>query len=85
MKIQLLLDTGTPTELRPAGRTEKSVPIEDEIRDSLELIESGRDSAIEWRAIRGLYKQLLDMQQTPRVVNLRKMIQPVLNKYGYTE
>lgn len=84
MKLQIMLDMGTPKELRkPEPEVCPKRSIEDEIRESLELIDSGHDSAIEFRAIRGLYKQLTEMRQTPRIVNLRDMIRPVLSKYGY--
>lgn len=86
MKLQIMLDTGIPRNLtRPDEDSCERRPIEDEIRDSLELIESGHDSTIEWRAIRGLYAQLKQMKQTPRVQNLRSMIKPVLSKFGYHE
>lgn len=84
MQIKLMLDLGVPAESRKAE--EPTVPkrsIEDEVRDSLELIESDRQSSIEWRAIKGLYQQLCKMKQTERVQNLRNMIKPVLSKYGY--
>lgn len=84
MKIQIMLDTGAPKELRkPEPEVCPKRPIEDEIRDSLELIDSGHDSAIEFRAIQGLYKQLCELKQTERIQNLRNMIRPVLSKYGY--
>jgi len=38
---------------------------------------------VEWKSLQGFYKQLASMKQTPRVQNLRKMIKPVLSKYGY--
>lgn len=84
MKLQVLIDMGTPRELtKPHEDACEPRPIEDEVRDSLELIESGYESSIEWKAIQGLYKQLTQMKQTPRVTNLRDMIRPVLSKYGY--
>lgn len=57
--------------------------LEDEIRDSIALVESDKDSSIEWKALRKLACKLEKAKQTPRVVNLRKMLQPVLSKYGY--
>lgn len=84
MKLQILIDSGTPEYIqRPHEDECERRPIEDEVRDSLELIDSGHDSSIEWRAIQGLYKQLTEMKQTSRVKNLRDMIRPVLSKYGY--
>lgn len=84
MKLQVMIDMGTPKEItRPHEDACEPRPIEDEIRESLELIESGHDSNIEWRAIKGLYSQLTKMKQTSRVKNLRDMIKPVLSKYGF--
>lgn len=84
MRIQIMLDAGVPQELTPEkAEVCPKRPIEDEVRDSLELIESDRESSIEFRAIRGLYSQLTKMKQTARVRNLRDMLRPVLAKYGY--
>lgn len=84
MRIQVLIDNGTPEHItRPHEDSCEPRPIEDEIRDSLELIESGYESNVEWKAIKGLYTQLTQMKQTERVRNLRSMIKPVLSKYGY--
>lgn len=83
-KLTIMIDLGAPKELtRPHEDECKPRPIEDEIRESLELIDSGHESNIEWRAIKGLYSQLTQMKQTSRVKNLRDMIRPVLSKYGF--
>lgn len=84
MKLQVLIDLGAPKELTKSHEDAcERRPIEDEVRDSLELIESGHDSSIEFKAIKGLYTQLTKLKQTSRVRNLRDMIKPVLSKYGY--
>lgn len=71
-------DPGTVAPSKEAIRT-----LEEEVRDSIALVESDRDSSIEWKALRKLACKLEKAKQTPRVINLRKMIQPVLSKYGY--
>jgi len=84
MKLQVMIDMGTPRELRtPEEEHCPRRPIEDEVRESLELIDSGHSSNIEWRAIKGLYAELCKLKQTERVQNLRNMIKPVLSKYGF--
>lgn len=84
MKLQVLVDMGVPEKLRkPEPEACPRKPIEDQVRESLELIESGHDSSVEFRAINGLYDQLCEMKQNKRIQNLRDMIRPVLSKYGY--
>jgi hypothetical protein len=80
-KIKLLLEVGIPTE--PRKPVCEPMSIEDEIRDSIQLINSYQDSSIEWRALRGLYDRLCKMPSNPRIQNLKQMIKPVLAKYGY--
>lgn len=58
-------------------------PLEDKVRQAIELIDSGYCSHVEWLMINKLYRKLCGIKQTPRVVNLKKMIEPVLAKYGY--
>jgi hypothetical protein len=80
-RIKLMIEVGMPQEYKKPAC--EPLSIEDEIRDSINLINSYQDSSIEWRAIRGLYDRLCKMKQTPRVKNLKNMIKPVLAKYGY--
>lgn len=59
------------------------IPLEDEIHQMLEKIDSHHESNVEWRAIKRFYTDLCKAKQTDRVKNLRKMIRPVLAKYGF--
>lgn len=77
--IQLEMpDTAAPSCAAPLPK-----PIEDKVREALERVESGYKSDVTWLMIRKLYTKLQGMKQTPRVENLKKMIEPVLAKYGY--
>jgi len=76
-----MIDIGVPQETRKPACEPMS--IEDEIRESIQLVNSYHDSSIEWRALRGLYDRLCRMPQNPRIQNLKKMLKPVLAKYGY--
>lgn len=82
MKLQILVEMPHPapekTEKAPVG-----LSIEDKVRDALDCIDSGYDSRVEWLMINKLYSELQKRKQTPRVQNLRKMIEPVLAKFGY--
>lgn len=57
--------------------------VEDKVRAMLELIDSGHESYTEWLTIQKLYDKLCSMKQTSRVKNIKQMIEPVLNKFGY--
>lgn len=83
-RITIMIEAGTPGKEAALTKPEpKGKSIEEEVRESIELIDSGRASSVEWRALRGLYDSLVKMKQTDRIKNLRKMIKPVLSKYGY--
>jgi len=88
MKISLVIQgsAGQPPrrgEERKPHKGCEPIGVEEEVRTMLDLVESGHDSAVEWRALRGFYQNLCKMKQNPRVRNLREMIKPVLSKYGY--
>lgn len=85
MKISLMIDAGVPQVLRqPEPKKKPDCPsLEEEIRSALQLVESGHDSNVEWRMLKKFYIMLRKAKQTPRVKNLREMIEPALNKYGY--
>lgn len=83
-QITIMLNLGHPgsqSRLTPPEKPSKS--IEEEVRESLELVESGHASSVEWRALRGLYASLVKLPQNSRIKQLRKQIKPVLSKYGY--
>ena len=86
--VKIMLELGPPTQCGPSSSIRKNElgdkpTIEQQVRDMLQLIESDYESSIEWRALRGLYAKLMSMKQSDRVKNLRKMIKPVLHKYGH--
>lgn len=58
--------------------------VEDRVRESLELIDSGYCSDIEWLMINKLHKQLVSMPgKNSRIRNLIDMIEATMRKYGY--
>lgn len=86
-KINIMLQIGVPTpestrEEKPQA-VENKKPLEDKVREMLELVDSGHESAVEFMAVKKLYSTLCCKPKTPRVENLKKMIEPVLAKYGY--
>lgn len=80
MKLQILIDVPPPVE--KAKEAPCPMGIEDKVRDALELIESGHESHQEWIMINKLYKALCEKKPNKRINNLKKMIEPVLAKYG---
>ena len=85
MITQILIATGTPEPEQTSARAQAAakVPIEDQVRDAIECIESGRNSSVEWIMLNKLYAELRKRKPTPRIKNLIQMIEPVLAKYGY--
>ncbi len=84
--MQLVLRLNMPPPGHPTPhREEKSVLIEDKVRQAIELIDSGYCSDTEWLMVNKLYKALRKRKPTPRIRNLLAMIEPVLAKFGYHE
>lgn len=83
MKISIMLEAmPAPGRTAQSPVSPKPIPVEDRVRDALELINSGHESHKEWLLINKLYKQLRG-KSSPRAQNLCKMIKPVLAKFGY--
>lgn len=83
MRIQLMLDLPPPKPAQIRRPEAKQCGIEDEIRSLVQMVESDRESNVEWKALQGFYRQLTQLKQTSKVKNLRGMIKPVLSKYGF--
>lgn len=73
-------------KLPPPGITEKPEPeksLEETVREMIEKVDSYEDSAVEWKALKRFYSDLCKCGDNPRAQSLRKMIRPVLAKYGF--
>lgn len=83
MKLQIMLAMEPPSKKMTEGCACKDdLPsVEDEVREALELIESGHDSHIEWKLLNKLARELRPRKDA-RSKNLMEMIDPVLQKYG---
>jgi hypothetical protein len=86
--IKVMLELPMPSPAPQAAPAQKSaiqkVPVEDKVREALECIDSGHESGVEWAMINRLYADLCKLKKpTERAENLKKMIEPVLSKYGY--
>lgn len=57
------------------------ISLEAKVRDMLDSIESGHPSAQDWIAINKFYGTIKDRTDT-RSKALKKMIEPVMSKYG---
>ena len=68
---------------KPAQQEEPGRSPEEEVQDMLHLVEADKDSSVEWKALMSLYSELARGKKTPRIINIMKMIHPVLSKYGY--
>jgi 16S rRNA A1518/A1519 N6-dimethyltransferase RsmA/KsgA/DIM1 with predicted DNA glycosylase/AP lyase activity len=55
--------------------------VEAKVRSLVEDIENG--DMVNWKLLCKFYKCLCSTKQTPKVKSLRKMISPILHKYGY--
>ena len=83
MKIQVLVEMPPPEKSKYPSKEEAQGSVEDQVREALDCIESGRDSHTEWRMINKVYNALQKKSpKNKRVKNLLAMIEPVLAKYG---
>lgn len=89
VKLMLEIPMPTPAPQKPVQRAEpqeQKASVEDKVREALDCIDSGHDSAVEWSMINRVYKDLMALKKpSPRAKNLMGMIEPVLEKYGYFE
>lgn len=87
IKVMLELPMPAPAPVAPPPvekKPEPKVSVEDKVREALECIDSGYESGVEWAMINRLYKDLCNLKKpSPRAENLKKMIEPVLAKFGY--
>lgn len=64
-----------------AAADTRKIPVETQIKDMIDCIESGESSAVEWITLNKLYGDLKD-RKDPRALRIKKMIEPTLAKYG---
>lgn len=82
MKIQVMLAMEPPSkEKTEACACDDKITIEEEVRQTIEMIESGHDSYVEWKLLNKLAKELR-VRKDQKSKNLMEMIDPVLQKYG---
>lgn len=81
---KIMIEVGMPTPEVSNKPEIKCPPLEDEVRDALDLIDSGYKSDVEWVMINKLYAELCSLKNpSDRAKNLLNMINPVLAKFGY--
>ena len=80
IKVSVLVKDVPPPEKTKASRK----CIEDQVRERIEHIDNGCASHVDFLLLMRLQKSLKKRtKKSPRVKNLIKMIEPVLNKFGY--
>lgn len=83
MKLHLMLDMPVPVTKGKdfAEKQDPMLSVEEEIRNAIDKIESGFDSAVEWKTL-NKFARILKNNKTSRSVALLEKIEPVLSKYG---
>lgn len=89
VKLMLEIPMPSPAPQKPIAREEpeeQKASVEDKVREALDCIDSGNESAVEWSMVNRVYRDLKALKKpSPRAKNLMGMIEPVLEKYGYFE
>lgn len=80
MKLHLLIEVPSPEK---TSKAPCKLTIEEQVRDAIELIESGYESRQEWLLINKVFSALSKKKPNARITNIINMIKPVLSKYGY--
>lgn len=78
--IKISVSLAMPTE---KSKYPQPPSAEQQIREALDLIDTGCESYVEWKMINKAYKQLLTLPRNEKNQNLINMIEPVLAKFGY--
>lgn len=83
MKLQIMLAMEPPSKekTQDCACADDLPTIEDEVREAIEMIDSGHDSYVEWKLLNKLARELRPRKDA-RSKNLMEMIDPVLQKYG---
>ena len=82
MKIKMMLELDPPSsEKTKQSVVDEGPPVEEQVRQAIEMIDSGHDSYVEWKLLNKLAKELRSRKDA-RSKNLMEMIDPVLQKYG---
>lgn len=68
---------GVPSKSEPVEK----IPLETRVRDMIDCIESGHESAVEWITINKIYKHL-EGRTDKKAKAILDMIQPIMSKYG---
>ena len=73
-----------PEEVRPEYKCRKLI---DRVHSAIKMVESGHDSRAEWKFLRRLNNKLhrLKRELTRSERNILKMIQPVMDKHGWSD
>jgi hypothetical protein len=83
MQVKIMVGTEPPSKekTKECACKDDLPSIEEEVREAIDLIESGHDSYMEWKLLNKLAKELRTRKDA-RSKNLMEMIDPVLQKYG---
>lgn len=82
MKIKMMLELDPPSsEKTKQSVVDEGPTVEEQVRQAIEMIDSGHDSYVEWKLLNKLAKELRSRNDA-RSKNLMEMIDPVLQKYG---
>ncbi len=79
VKVSSIIQVSLP---EPAEK-KKETPLEDRIRDMVQLVDNNVYTGVEFATLCRLYEALCAGKQTERVSNLKEMIRPVLARKGY--
>lgn len=84
MNVIIKLQMPEPGHKSQSVQKKPETSIEQDVSAMLWETESDGDSAVSWKALIKLYKQLESIKKpTPQQLNIMKMIHPALSKYGY--
>ena len=78
-RISITIDMAMPEQV-PQEYCRPS--LEEKVRRALDMIDSGHESPVEWAYVKRVYASLRG-RSGQRAANIRKMIEPMLQKYDH--
>lgn len=84
MKIHIELEMPGPDTKVPDIMKEPS--IEDKIRSMIDMLDTGHSDHVDWETLRRLHQKLANVPNpNKRQKNLLDMLEPIMQKYGYSD
>jgi len=82
--LSVMIAQPPPMKMRKPEHHRPAPSIEDKVRDCIDRIDNGCGTEVDFLTLKKLKAAIQSRpKQTPRMVNLVKMIDPIMKRFGY--